>query len=201
MLLTQSIQKSVDINVLEQIHQAEAVIWQRDLTPNLQKEISDLLAQPDFQEIYFRCKVDELISQLTDNQILINLSSLQNDLIGLVKQFAQITQTTQIRLDLSAISSDMCRKFHTDVTDFRLLCSYAGTGTYFVASEDLNGKPIENPLDEIIQQTQLGEVIIFRGALSATPEYPALLRKSPPAQQMGIRRLLLRLDTEGMDWI
>jgi hypothetical protein len=201
MLLTQTIQKSENIEILSQITDASAVIWQRNLSKKLQIEIAQLLNEADFSKIYFKESLAGIISQLSDNQLLIQLPDLQADLIQLVGRFAKITQTTQIRFELSAISSDMCRKFHTDVTDYRLLCSYAGIGTYFVAPEDLSGKLIENPTEDIIQATQLGEVLIFRGAMAATADFPALLHKSPPAQQLGIKRLLLRLDTEGMDWV
>ncbi|MCU0444523.1 MAG: DUF1826 domain-containing protein [Microscillaceae bacterium] len=201
MLLTQTIQKSSRIEVLAQIHEASAVIWQRNLSAKLQTDITQLLNQADFSKIYFKESVADVIWQLFDNQILRQLPDLQADIIQLVEQFAKITQATQIRFELSAISSDMCRKFHTDVTDYRLLCSYAGVGTYFVAPEDLSGKLTDNPPSELIQQTALGEVLIFRGAMAATAESPALLHKSPPAQQLGIKRLLLRLDTEGMDWV
>jgi hypothetical protein len=48
---------------------------------------------------------------------------------------------------------------------------------------------------ETFEQVKVGEVIIFRGLLSASNTLPALLHKSPPAKQLNIKRLLLRLDT------
>ncbi|NJO03740.1 MAG: DUF1826 domain-containing protein [Bacteroidia bacterium] len=100
---------------------------------------------------------------------------------------------------LSAVSLRYVPQFHTDVMDYRLLCSYYGIGTYWVAPSDAP-EPGTEPDKGAVQVLPLGDVMLFRGALSATDRLPALLHKSPPAQQLGLRRLLLRLDTPAKHW-
>ena len=42
-------------------------------------------------------------------------SGLLNDLIALVQLFAEVTKDNSYRVSLSTVSSNMCRKFHTDI--------------------------------------------------------------------------------------
>ena len=95
----------------------------------------------------------------------------------------------------------MCRKFHTDVNDLRMLCTYLGPGTLWVPDEAIdldasyargNGKDIVIDLEKV-EQVGTGDVVILKGALY--PEANAILHRSPTIEENGEKRLLLRIDT------
>jgi hypothetical protein len=177
--------------ILAEVHGASAAIWQRALRPDLASDVARLLASP-FKELKTTAGQAGLASELAP--ALAAYPALLADVLGLVGQFTALAQTSEVRLWLAAVNSDMCRKFHTDITDFRLLCTYAGGGTYYVRPEHAPAKDKE-PDPAQVEQLRPGEVMIFRGAMAATDECPPLLHRSPPAQGDG--RLLLRLDTNG----
>ena len=93
----------------------------------------------------------------------------------------------------------MCRKFHTDVNDLRMLCTYVGQGTLWLPDEAVKNEEYRTRRDEIvidedlIQQALTGDVLILKGALY--PEANAVIHRSPTIEETNERRLLLRIDT------
>ena len=95
----------------------------------------------------------------------------------------------------------MCRKFHTDINDLRLLCTYIGPGTLWLPDEAVDLKALQKGGDEQalvvdeqqIQQVSTGDVVILKGALY--PEANPILHRSPSIEESGEKRLLLRIDT------
>lgn len=173
------------------IQAASALIYIRNLAEELKAEISTLLEVMSQSTIKFSGDAAEITQQL--KEVLKEFPLLQADILDCVAIFTQTTECQSIEGQLSSIKNDMCRRFHTDAIDYRLLCTYAGVGTYYVLPEAVP----QNLNQEITQFETLaiGDVIIFRGAMSATADFPPLLHKSPPVQALGIERLLLRLDT------
>ena len=60
----------------------------------------------------------------------------------------------------------MCRKFHTDINDLRLLCTYFGPGTLWIKDNDFISKK-NNALDfkcdkENIQQVETGDISMLK---------------------------------------
>lgn len=189
--------------VLQDIHLASKsiAIYQRDT-----ESLSGDLAQISEQEI--QCKVsgsvEEIVSQLHqyfDTQ-LPPYPRLLADIAELLTQFEAVSKSSVFRLLLSTISTNMCRKFHTDVNDLRMLCSYVGPGTLWLPEEaiELNAKKAKASNQEIviddrfIQQAGTGDVVILKGALY--PEGNPILHRSPTIEAAGETRLLLRIDTQ-----
>lgn len=123
------------------------------------------------------------------------------DISGLIQVFLNITASEEVKLMLKTIDNDMCRKFHTDVNDLRLLCTYDGPGTLWIPDACLQNVRIEDheciertpEIRDNIQQTATGDVIILKGALY--PDANPILHRSPAITEDGQRRLLLRLDS------
>ncbi|MEL6945774.1 MAG: DUF1826 domain-containing protein, partial [Bacteroidota bacterium] len=125
---------------------------------------------------------------------------LLDDITELLTTFKNVSQATSFRLLLATVSTNMCRRFHTDINDLRLLCTYIGQGTLWVPDKVVNhrattkGSNEDMVLDEQqIQQVNTGDVIILKGALyeDANP----ILHRSPSIEKDGEKRLLLRIDT------
>jgi hypothetical protein len=198
LIQNQSIIKINQIADFAQIHQASAVIFERNFEFSLQNEMDTLLQEENFADLKLTEQPEKFASFLAEK--LSAYPYLQEDLLQWIYLFSEQTESTKIKFLLSVVNSDMCRRFHTDVVDFRLLCTYAGIGTYYILPENAHFKT-EEPAENSIEKLNIGDVMLFRGALSATADCPALLHKSPPAYTLGIKRLLLRLDTEANEWL
>lgn len=124
---------------------------------------------------------------------------LLEDLAELLHQFGGIAKCQSFRLLLTTVDTDMCRKFHTDINDLRLLCTYIGPGTLWLPNEAIHNEPLQNKNDDIvadaslIQQASEGDVVILKGALY--PDANPILHRSPTIEEKGEKRLLLRIDT------
>lgn len=117
---------------------------------------------------------------------------LIDDIAALADIFADVMQTTFLRLRLEKVTRNACRKFHADAITARLICTYRGPGTQYGVSHD-------NTDPNRIFTTPTGSPIILRG--SRWPESPAsgLLHRSPPIEGTGETRLVLVLDPVSND--
>jgi hypothetical protein len=144
----------------------------------------------------------EKISQIINAHFKTN-SELKKDVINLLRHFKNITQTNELSLFLAKVDSDMCRKFHTDMNDLRMLCTYHGKGTLWLPEDNNVRKSLySNPQSNqdvinpnLIQHVKTGAVAIFKGALYPKEGTKAAIHKSPSIEANNEHRLLLRIDT------
>lgn len=115
------------------------------------------------------------------------------DLVDLADRFCAIAGTDLVDIRLEALAHDGCWKFHYDNVPLRLIATYRGPGTQWVAPADS-----ERALSE--QRDYAGEVhdvpthaaALFRG--TATGAADAVVHRSPPIAKSGRSRLLLVLN-------
>ena len=127
--------------------------------------------------------------------------ALFDDITELLGLFEKTTQASSFRLLLTTVNTNMCRKFHTDINDLRLLCTYIGPGTLWVPDEAVNKKAVpakgqkqQITIDHLkVKQVQTGDVVVLKGALY--PDAKPVLHCSPSIEEKGEKRLLLRIDT------
>jgi len=142
------------------------------------------------------------LERIYGNQLISRVQPLIEDVILLSALFYEVTQSETIRLYFALVDSDMCRRFHTDINDVRLLCTYKGPGTVCLkksdAAESLLDEAMNNP--ELIPEDELfragtGHVLFLKGALHPNAGDRAVLHRSPVLSESKEKRLLLRLDT------
>lgn len=121
------------------------------------------------------------------------------DIIELLKLFGNVVNTTVFTVFLATINSDMCRKFHTDVNQIRMLCTYFGSGTLWLPDSAIEIKLDDETKrkkisinEELAEEVATGNVVLLKGSLypNATPVY----HRSPSIKENNYRRLLLRVD-------
>jgi hypothetical protein len=182
---------------------AAAVIWNRELHLSLGNEIKELL-QTDF-DVFKETGSDEQISKaIKGHPVLNKFPELTDDLLFLMKEFSLAINCKDVKFELSAFSDDRCRKFHTDITDYRMLCTYAGPATMYILPEHAGKLCSCDDCDidpSVIQRAAVPDVLIFRGGLASSDEAPPLLHKSPAVEKSGEKRLLLRIDTNEFGFI
>ena len=191
-----------NVEVLQEIHQPSKniAIYQRGINP-LTMELADMAMKT--VECRASGAVAEILSGLQDyfGKHLADCPLLLADVSELLGLFARTARSSSFRLLLTTISTNMCRRFHTDINDLRLLCTYMGPGTLWVPDTFVNrnayqsgGQNQEIVAEQAqIQQARAGDVVILKGALY--PGANPILHRSPAIEGKGEKRLLLRIDT------
>ncbi|MEM0992137.1 MAG: DUF1826 domain-containing protein [Bacteroidota bacterium] len=187
--------------ILQDIHLSSKniAIYQRD-TQQLNGELDQIREQ----NIECRAKgtIEEVLLSLENyfDHNLPECPALLADISALLSSFQKITKATSYRLLLATVKTNMCRRFHTDINDLRMLCTYIGQGTLWLPDEAVNQKAVARGSNQeivadkqLIQQASTGDVVILKGALceGANP----ILHRSPSIEKHGEQRLLLRIDT------
>ena len=126
------------------------------------------------------------------------LDWLRNDILGLVDLYASATGCRTLRARLQVVADDMCRAFHVDNVAFRLVTTYRGPGTQWLAPRHVHEAQEGQPLGpDVVRQMPRGTVAILRGGKDTTAERPGLLHRSPPLAGTGVVRLFLAIDEAG----
>ena len=200
--------RRVDPGVFTEIYQEEAnmVIWERALSATLQASVREFLdLKPTFQSSVTVTPQSALTSV---SEALGESASpeLSEDIAELVDMFCCLFDLGRAGLRMTALDSAMCPKFHVDRVPCRLVTTYLGVATEWLAHQHVdrsklgagsNGLPdcqsgiFQNPGD--VQQLMSGEVALLKGELWEGNENAGLVHRSP-AVDTGTRRLLLTLD-------
>ena len=166
-----------------------------------------------------RSEIDQLVNKNleirlsgTTEEILARISNVLDrntfklfftELEDMLNLFANISGAESFKLMLASVNSNMCRRFHTDINNLRLLCTYDGPGTLWLSDDNVNSIALksyhknENIVkDEArINKAKPGSVVILKGALYPKPGTNAVVHRSPTIEESGETRLLLRIDT------
>lgn len=116
------------------------------------------------------------------------------DAAAQARRFAEITGTMHLGLKLEVVGDDACRKLHHDYVAHRLVCTYRGPGTQWLAR--CHEKALGNARDNI-PATWLAPVPRFAAGLFAGALLPGarpILHRSPPIAGTGEIRLVLTIN-------
>lgn len=131
---------------------------------------------------------------------------LARDVRRLVATVARAGDARALRMTFGAASTDKCRKFHCDMVRYRLVTTYAGPGTEWLANEDVDRDALERliPCAETsnrlvvrdplaVNRAHAGDVLLMKGARDARTG--GAVHRSPPIEHLGARRLVLVVST------
>jgi len=188
---------------LEKIHQyaVNIAIYNRDIR-DLSKEINQLL--DGGIEISVSGIAKEIVAYCTEMLVRAGCPMLLKDIEELLLIFEKVSRAKDLKFLLAVRNTDLCRKFHTDMNDLRMLCTYRGPGTLWLAEDNIDREALNRSIDDNkdialdkqrIQQISTGDVAILKGALYQKKGTKAAVHRSPEIEESGERRLLLRIDT------
>lgn len=192
--------KANTVEVLHKIHHSDTniAIYERGVK-DLESEVAALVTEQI--ELRAQGEVGAIMDTIRKYLNPDSYPRLMQDIENLLDSFQSVSKSETLKLFLVTTSSNMCRKFHTDINDLRLLCTYSGPGTLWLKDEDIHRLGLEHAtindaiIDErIVQQVTTGSVAILKGAI-----YPdvvnGVVHRSPTIEETGDQRLLLRIDT------
>ena len=194
------------ISVLGDIHDPEVsiAVWER--VPRITSSELDRVFILLQKEVRVHGCSTAIIQHLrnTFRSFELEAPALLKDVALLLDAFVWASKAKTLRLVLSVVNSNMCRRFHTDVNELRLLCTYRGAGTLWLPKDAVNELamrsrdpeiPIERSPADILQ-VGTGHVAIIKGALYPGKHTGACVHRSPTIEEAGERRLLLRIDPD-----
>lgn len=192
-------------DVFVRIHEPEVniAVWERART--LDPKVLETVLMGLAGEVCASGCVTRIVQKLEDQLVVLGFEAeaLVDDIGMLLDRFVEVGRARELRVSLSPVNTNMCRRFHTDVNDLRLLCTYVGPGTLWLPNDAVNEKAIGSndphmPIErspEDVQQVGTGHVAILKGALYPGDHVAACVHRSPTIEETGQRRLLLRIDT------
>ena len=197
---------SEQIDVLGEVLREEVnlAVWQRQLPAQISDFANVLLAQG---EPLGHSMVLELASPESEPNLsglvdgysdLPGQAAFLQDVSWLISAFACLFDAKRIGLRLRILDKAMCPRFHVDHVPVRLITSYAGIGTQWLAEGVMSrrrlGEPAAEPMDAaLIEGAETGHVLLAKGEKWIGNEGGGLIHRSPQPQP-GELRLLLTLD-------
>lgn len=189
-----------DRDILARIHEPNVgmAIWQREATAALKNWLR-LIARVPMPHGRVLIAPDEAQAALkvmlsgAGASVRAGASPFINDAAEIVLHFAEIAGCDLVDVRLEAVTHDACWKFHRDCVPFRLITTYIGPGTEYVAPSDA-GCALDDQRDYIgpLNRVPTFGVAVFNG--SSDPRSIGVVHRSPPIAGTGQRRLVLCLN-------
>ncbi len=196
-------------NVLTDIYQPEnnIAVWERTLPSLLINSISDMLVQEPKLALVQTVTPDDA-AQWVGNKLADYdcATALAEDIALIVDMFCCLFELKEVGLRLTALDKPMCPKFHVDRIPCRLVSTYAGTATQWLANHQIDrqklgagslGQPDHlsglYKDDAVIAQMSAGDVALLKGSGWEGNEDTGLVHRSPQLAA-NEQRLLLTLD-------
>ncbi len=200
--------EGTSIEVFSDIYRDDITIatYQRTLTEYVRQETQQfLLAHPDC-ELVLRTRPREIHNHLlTAFSDAHHYTHLIADITHLIEAFSYLLALDQVGVRLTALNRAMCPKFHVDRVPCRLVTTYQGVATQWLAYDKVdytklsvvgNATDQENGVysnNQDIQQLTTGDVSILKGTKWYGNEATGLVHRSPALEPSEVR-LLLTLD-------
>jgi len=129
------------------------------------------------------------------------LSNWLADMTMLAEAFVALTGRRSLEARLDTLTRAMCPRFHVDSNGLRLICTYRGIGTEWLASHQVDRSALRRgESDEIMLQTTRPQrmppywVGIMKGSRFPGNAGSGLVHRSPPVEMPGETRILFCLD-------
>lgn len=175
-------------------------VWQRRLPAQLEDfaVLVTRLNQPMNDERQIEVNEHDrpvLAGLLREASDLHGYESFVADVEWLVAAFTCLLGARRVGLRLRVLEGAMCPRFHVDHVPLRLLTTYTGPGSEWLAQGMIDPKTLKDadlPVDNV-QRLLSGEVALLKGEKWIGNEGAGLVHRSPPSSK-GEKRLLLSLD-------
>ncbi len=123
---------------------------------------------------------------------------LCDDIDDLAREFGRLTGARTFLVRLEAITNDGCSRFHADNVRYRMVTTYFGPGTQWIAPP--YAADVQHDMSfssDAIRQLGAGWIALMRGKKVETKGIPGMLHRSPPMKGIDRPRLFLAIDDLG----
>jgi hypothetical protein len=195
--------------VLTDIYQdnCNMAVWLRQLPSEfiarLSQDLGDRPLMNTVLEVGAETILDDLVGVAEDREYGAQLRGYMAEVIDM---FCVLFDADKVGVRLTVLTQAMCPRFHYDRVPCRLVTTFSGAGTQWIADELIdktklghgsNGKPDEASglihRTSDIQALACGDVALLKGDTWEGNEGKALIHRSPPIEA-GECRLLMTVD-------
>ncbi len=185
------------------------VVWPRPTPPWIQQLAGRTLAPLESRSCLTHpaAPLTSLVDPLRDALGIEEARALTDDVRLLAATLFAATRASHVDACLSVSTDDGCRKFHVDRRHARLLCTYVGPGTEWVANAAVRRDALCSDTDDVARANDIvvrdwrkvrsvarGWVAVLKGELWPGNDGNGLVHRSPPISSLGLTRLVLALD-------
>lgn len=181
-------------------------VWRRALPLDVAQALAEAPALPGCVDRVLRVGASD---QFTAFAALVPAAArawLLEDLRRLTAAFSRAAGATAVAACMSVVDSDSCRKFHVDHMRLRLLCTYRGPGTEWLADADtdrtafdpddhdwdrVNARIVRRP--DAVRRAHAGDVVMLKGETWPGAAGRGAVHRSPPIEALGLTRLVFKL--------
>jgi hypothetical protein len=134
---------------------------------------------------------------------------IRADVAGLARALGERTGRRRVAVVCAVTDVDECRKFHVDWTGLRVIVTYSGLGTEWLADEGVDRAALGSHGDDwesanrsiardpsLIRRAAAGDVVALWGEAWPGRRGRGAVHRSPPVSASGGRRLLVKLTVE-----
>lgn len=173
-------------------------IWKRKPVPEIHEELKNIQLRP------FLTKEIVTLDSYPQSEIYTHLNEmgfihLPKDILRLLEIYSDLFDTQRMGLRFAVLDTALCPKFHTDYLGVRLICTYSGRGTEYVAGTEANRSKLQTQIAhnsiEVFQERQRTsryDVILLKGEYFPRNEGFGAIHRSP--QIIGKNRIFLSID-------
>ncbi|MFM7346012.1 MAG: DUF1826 domain-containing protein [Tagaea sp.] len=149
---------------------------------------------PDFDVSVERAAVDAVFAEHAPD------AALAADMAAIARDFAAAANACALRARFERIEGPACKLFHVDFVECRLITTYAGAGTEYLADADVirknlgqgSNRGIRKP-GAAVRHLDAYEIGLFKGEAWPGNRGKGIVHRSPPAGRAS-PRLLFVLD-------
>lgn len=190
----------VNIAIYEREILADLSIYLKELMENKFHNFNMSIDVQDFENMF-----DEHFKSFNHkNEVGHDL--LKKDIKQLLRQFSKICNNDTLKVFFGIVDTNMCRRFHVDMYELRMLCTYEGQGTMWLTDDNINYEALNsfNGNEEIVlrkadvEQLNTTDVAIIKGALYPNSKIGGLVHRSPTIENLNEKRIVLRVDSNSL---
>ena len=195
-----------EVAVLADIYQNQynMVVWQRQLSQQLQALAAQAVLQYPHLQIAMTVAPEDVLARLSQSLSEPEYQPLLANMAELVDMFACLFDLPRVGLRLKVLQAAMCPKFHVDKVPCRLVSTYHGEGSQWLEHRSINDRSqlgamlsdSESGLylqAQDVQQLHCGHVALLKGEKWLDNAQAGLVHRSPALAPTS-QRLLLTLD-------
>ncbi|MCC5856031.1 MAG: DUF1826 domain-containing protein [Idiomarina sp.] len=172
-------------------------IWQRAL-PHEVTTYAQFLQRTQWPQQRFLTTAQNVADILSDalpsdSASAATRTAFIRDVALLAEMYSCLFDVQDVGIRLARLSTAMCPKFHTDKLGCRLITTYAGLGTEWLANDVIqrttSGK-VMTSVDAPVQHLNAGDVALFKGDGWADAAFGGIVHRSPAVPESDARVVL-----------
>lgn len=173
-------------------------IWNRRLPGSLTCDLAALAARAPFTATVEDVP-EEAVGRMAECLPMAAPIDLLLDVLHLARIFTHLVQADRLRLRLEALDGPGCHRWHADAVGLRLLCTYRGPGTEWLALPGgaRAARMLRDGAAPPANRLTTGEVALLKGEGFPGHAGQGCIHRSPPRSPAAPPRLLLCLDEAG----